>query len=111
MFAPNFQAPLTIVKSDGGHAYDTSDMAAIRQRIYEEKADWLIYVLDTGQSGHFDVIFACAEKMDWLDRTKTRVDHAGSGVVLGEDRKKFESRSSDTVRLADLLAVAKNELF
>ena len=47
--------------------------------------------------------------MDWLDRTKTRVDHAGSGVVLGEDRKKFESRSSDTVRLADLLAAAKNE--
>jgi arginyl-tRNA synthetase len=67
--------------------------------------------MDIGQSGHFDIIFACAEKMDWLDRTKTRVDHVGSGVVLGEDRKKFKLRSSDTARLADLLAAAKNELF
>lgn len=104
MFAPNLQVPLTIVKSNGGYTYDTSDMAAIRQRIHEEKADWLIYVTDMGQSGHFDIIFGCAEKMGWLDRTKTRVDHVGFGAVLGEDRKKFKSRSSDTVRLADLLA-------
>jgi len=32
--------PLTIVKSDGGFTYDTSDMATIKQRIEEEKADW-----------------------------------------------------------------------
>jgi len=27
----------------------------------------------------------------------------GFGVVLGEDKKKFKSRSSETVRLVDLL--------
>ena len=43
------QIPLTIVKSDGGFTYDTSDMAAIKQRIEEEKADWIIYVTDGGQ--------------------------------------------------------------
>lgn len=32
--------PLTIVKSDGGFTYDTSDMAAIKHHIEEEKADW-----------------------------------------------------------------------
>lgn len=32
--------PLTIVKSDGGFTYDTSDMAAIKQRVEEERADW-----------------------------------------------------------------------
>ena len=41
--------PFTIVKSDGGFTYDTSDMATIRQRIEEEKGDWLIYVTDAGQ--------------------------------------------------------------
>lgn len=41
--------PFTIVKSDGGFTYDTSDIAAIKQRIEEEKADWLIYVTDLGQ--------------------------------------------------------------
>lgn len=33
--------PLTLVKSDGGFTYDTSDMAALKQRIDEEKADWV----------------------------------------------------------------------
>lgn len=32
--------PLTIVKSDGGFTYDTSDMAAIKHRIEKERADW-----------------------------------------------------------------------
>ena len=41
--------PLTIVKSDGGFTYDTSDMAALKHRVEEEKADWLIYVVDSGQ--------------------------------------------------------------
>lgn len=41
--------PLTIVKSDGGFTYDSSDMATIKQRLEEEKADWLIYVTDSGQ--------------------------------------------------------------
>lgn len=43
------QIPLTIVKSDGGYTYDTSDMACIKQRIHEEKSDWIIYVVDAGQ--------------------------------------------------------------
>jgi hypothetical protein len=41
--------PFTIVKSDGGFTYDTSDLAAMKQRIEEEKCNWLIYVTDTGQ--------------------------------------------------------------
>lgn len=32
-----------------------------------------------------------------------RVDHVGFGVVLGEDKKKFKTRSGDTVKLSDLL--------
>lgn len=39
----NNEIPLTIVKSDGGFTYDTSDMAAIKQRIEEEKADWVYF--------------------------------------------------------------------
>lgn len=41
--------PLTIVKSDGGFTYDSSDMATIKQRLEEENADWIIYVTDSGQ--------------------------------------------------------------
>lgn len=49
MWAPGADIPLTIVKSDGGFTYDTSDMAALKQRLHEEKADWVLYVVDVGQ--------------------------------------------------------------
>ena len=73
-----------MVKSDGGYTYDTSDMAAIKQRIEEEKADWILYHTDVGQATHFNAIFACARKAGILDDSKTRVDHVGFGVVLGK---------------------------
>ena len=102
MWAEGSKIPMTIVKSDGGYTYDTSDMAAIKQRIEEEKANRLIYVTDLGQGPHFDLIFAGAKKVQWLT-DQVRVQHVGFGVVLGEDRKKFKTRSGDTVRLVDLL--------
>lgn len=96
--------PLTIVKTGGGFTYDTSDMATIKQRIHEEKADWIIYVTDIGQSTHFKAIYSCAKRAGIYDPSKVRIDHVGFGVVLGEDGKKFKTRSGDTVKLADLLS-------
>ncbi|XP_066257384.1 arginine--tRNA ligase, cytoplasmic [Euwallacea similis] len=103
MWGDSGTIPLTIVKSDGGFTYDTSDIAAIKQRIEEEKTDWIIYVTDAGQATHFFTIFACARKAGILNPAIHRVDHVGFGVVLGEDKKKFKTRSGDTVRLLDLL--------
>jgi arginyl-tRNA synthetase len=34
---------------DGGYTYDTSDLAAIKNRLVTEKGDILIYVVDSGQ--------------------------------------------------------------
>ncbi|XP_051903966.1 arginine--tRNA ligase, cytoplasmic [Hippocampus zosterae] len=103
VFAPGQPIPLTVVKSDGGYTYDTSDLAALRQRILDEKADIIIYVTDSGQGPHFQLVFAAAKMIGWYDPQVTRVEHAGFGVVLGEDKKKFKTRSGDTVRLMDLL--------
>jgi len=106
-FAEGQDVPLTVIKSDGGFTYDTSDLAAIQQRITEEEADRIVYVTDAGQGPHFQIIFAAAKQLGWLDREReeppVRADHVGFGVVLGEDKKKFKTRSGDTVRLADLL--------
>lgn len=51
VFAPGFSVPLTVVKSDGGFTYDTSDLAALHNRLFDEKADIIIYVVDSGQVG------------------------------------------------------------
>ncbi|XP_041881328.1 arginine--tRNA ligase, cytoplasmic isoform X1 [Corvus kubaryi] len=103
VFVPGFPVPLTIMKSDGGYTYDTSDLAALKHRLCEEKADILIYVVDSGQSVHFQTVFAAGQMIGWYDPKVTRVAHAAFGVVLGEDKKKFKTRSGDTVRLIDLL--------
>jgi len=103
MWTPEHKIPLTIVKSDGGYTYDTSDMAALKQRIEEEKANRIIYVTDLGQAPHFELVYAASRKIKWLQDDKVRVQHVGFGVVLGEDKKKFKTRSGDTVRLVDLL--------
>ena len=39
VFIPGHEVPLTIEKSDGGFTYDTSDLAALKQRLFEEKVD------------------------------------------------------------------------
>lgn len=98
--------PLMLQKSDGGYNYDTTDMAAIYQRINEEKGDRLIYVTDAGQSTHFQMIFKAAEKAGYLDPAQVHVDHVPFGLVLGNDGKKFRTRSGDTERLMDLILAA-----
>lgn len=98
--------PLMIQKSDGGYNYDTTDMAAIRHRLIDEKGDRLIYVTDAGQSQHFRMIFKAAELAGYLNPSDVRVDHVPFGLVLGNDGKKFRTRSGDTERLIDLINTA-----
>ena len=102
MYVEGFAVPLTVVKSDGGFTYATSDLTALRHRVHEEKADWLVYVVDAGQGLHLNTVFKGGLKAGYCT-AGTRIDHMAFGVVLGEDKKKFKTRSGDTVRLLDLL--------
>ncbi|MBI5447162.1 MAG: arginine--tRNA ligase [Gammaproteobacteria bacterium] len=98
--------PLMVQKSDGGFNYDTTDLAALRQRVDEEKADRLIYVTDQGQGNHFAMIFKAGENAGYVDPKKVRLDHVGFGLVLGADGKKFKTRSGEVEKLIDLLTTA-----
>lgn len=98
--------PLMIQKSDGGYNYDTTDLTALYHRIFFEKADRIIYVVDQGQSLHFQMIFQAAEKIGYLDPKKVKANHVPFGLVLGADGKKFRTRSGETERLIDLLLTA-----
>jgi arginyl-tRNA synthetase len=98
--------PLIIRKSDGGYTYDTTDLAALRYRLFEQGAGRVVYVTDKGQSTHFQQIFEAADLAGWMKERPARLDHVGFGLVLGEDKKKFRTRSGETVRLVDLLQEA-----
>ncbi len=98
--------PMILQKSDGGYNYATTDTAALLQRVRDEKADRIIYVVDGGQRLHFQMVFQAAEKASYFDPKKTKVEHIPFGVVLGPDGKKFKTRSGHTEKLLDLLLKA-----
>lgn len=98
--------PFMIQKADGGYNYSTTDLAALKQRVRDEKADRLIYVVDAGQAMHFKMLFSVAEKAGYYDPNKVRCEHVAFGVVLGPDGKKFKTRSGENIRLMDLLQTA-----
>lgn len=70
---------------------------------YLEKKRTQNLFIDLGQGVHFRLLEECAKKAGILDTKKTRMDFVGFGVVLGEDKKKFKTRSGDTVKLSELL--------
>jgi arginyl-tRNA synthetase len=94
--------PLIIQKTDGGFNYATTDLAALRYRIREDKADRIIYITDSGQSNHFAQFFQVARRADWIPAS-VEIVHVPFGLVQGEDGKKLKTRSGDTIRLRDLL--------
>ncbi|MDG9718874.1 arginine--tRNA ligase [Streptomyces sp. DH24] len=94
--------PLIVQKSDGGYGYAATDLSAIRDRVFNLKANTLLYVVDARQSLHFRMVFETARKAGWLNEDVTAVQLA-FGTVLGKDGKPFKTREGETVRLVDLL--------
>ncbi|WP_084461235.1 arginine--tRNA ligase [Nocardia kruczakiae] len=94
--------PLMVRKRDGGYGYDTTDLATIRYRISELGAQRLLYVTDSRQALHFQLIFETARRAGWLTE-KVDAEHIAYGTVLGPDGRPFKTRAGGTVRLMDLL--------
>ena len=112
--------PLIVQKSDGGYGYATTDLAALKQRLADEKADWVVYVTDAGQALHFRQVFDAARRAGFVPTapkdgdnsspSPPRIDHVGFGLVLGADGKRIRTRDEGAaVRLVELLdeAVAR----
>lgn len=94
--------PLIVQKSDGGFGYAATDLSAIRDRVFNLKADTLLYVVDARQSLHFRMVFETARRAGWLNDDVTARQLA-FGTVLGKDGKPFKTREGETVKLVDLL--------
>jgi arginyl-tRNA synthetase len=99
--------PVTLMvrKKDGGYGYGTTDLATIRYRIHDLKADRILYVVDSRQALHLRLTFEAARRAGWLT-DEIDVIHVAFGTVLGPDGRPFKTRSGDTVKLMDLLDAA-----
>jgi arginyl-tRNA synthetase len=94
--------PMILRKSDGGYGYDTTDLAAIRYRIRDLKANRLIYVVGAEQSLHFRMLFAVARQAGWLT-DEIRAEHAVIGLVSDPGGGRLRTRTGEPVRLITLI--------
>ncbi|MDX3588602.1 arginine--tRNA ligase [Streptomyces europaeiscabiei] len=99
--------PLIVKKSDGGYGYAATDLSAIRDRVFNLKANSLLYVVDARQSLHFKMVFETARRAGWLNdedvKAEIKLFQLAFGTVLGKDGKPFKTREGETIRLVDLL--------
>lgn len=98
--------PMIVQKKDGGYLYATTDLAALRYRQNQLKAERILYFVDVRQSFHFKHLFAVAHKAGFLAAT-TEVEHMGFGTVMGDDGKPFKTRSGGVAKLAELIEEAE----
>lgn len=104
----NGYQPMTYIKSESkgrAYTYDTTDIVALYHRITDEKADQIYYVVDHGQSLHFEQLFALGKTIGWLNSTKT-AKHISFGTIQGKDHKRIKSRDGNTPKLLDLVTEA-----
>jgi len=98
--------PLMVQKSDEGYLYATTDLAAIRYRVDELKANRILYVVDARQALHFAMVFECARQAGFAPE-RVKLVHVAFGTMMGPDGKPFKTREGGTVKLMDLLNEAE----
>ncbi len=94
--------PVIIQKSDGAFLYATTDLAAIRYRVNELKAERIIYVTDARQGLHFEMVFAVARMAKWVS-DNIKLAHVTFGSVQGADGRPLKTREGENVKLKELL--------
>lgn len=77
----------------GNFTYDTTDLAALKYRLQDMKADRVYYVVDSGQANHFELLFHVARQVGYLKNQDVR--HVNFGFVLTPSGKKISSRKTD----------------
>ncbi|MBM3277893.1 MAG: arginine--tRNA ligase [Candidatus Handelsmanbacteria bacterium] len=102
--------PVIIQKSDGAYLYATTDLAAVRYRARQLKADRVLYVVDARQDLHLRQVFAVARAADFAPASCS-LEHHAFGTMMGRDGKPFRTRQGGTVKLLELLDEAEARAF
>ena len=102
--------PCMILKSDGASLYNTTDLATIMERMKLYHPDKIVYVVDKRQDLYFEQVFRCARKTK-LVKPETELKFLGFGTMNGKDGKPFKTRDGGVMRLENLIADTKEEMY
>ncbi len=100
--------PLLLVKSNGSHSYETTDLACIWERMHKWSPDEIWYLTDSRQALHFEQVFRAARKAK-IVKEDTVLEFIPFGTMNGTDGKPFKTRDGGTMKLDDLLDLAAVE--
>jgi len=104
--------PALIRKSDGSTLYITRDLAAALYRQEEYSFDHCLYVVDNGQSLHFQQLFKVLELMGYS--WNTLCEHVPFGLVLNKSEEgnweKGKTRTGQASLLKDVLDAAREKI-
>ncbi len=99
---PNEEAPLMLLKSDGGTTYATRDLATVKFRKQKWDPDLVIYEVGAEQTLHFRQVFAAAKLLTYVTNVNSLI-HTKHGLYLDTDGKKFATRMGKTIKLEEVL--------
>lgn len=94
--------PMIVQKSDGGFLYHTTDLAALKYRTQALSADRIIYLTDSRQIHHFQLLFAVGKLVGYL-LNEVEPEHLVFGSVLNKDGEPFRTRGGNNVLLRELI--------
>jgi arginyl-tRNA synthetase len=102
--------PALVRYSSGAYSYVASDLATVRLRVEEWKADEILYVVGAPQALHLNQVFQIARRWGYKD---VKFEHIAFGSVLEKDPKTgktqmFRTRGGRVVELAALLDESVN---
>ena len=100
--------PTILIKRDGGFGYQITDIATIKMRVEDLKADEIYYFVDQRQSLHFEQVFQSVEKLKFAPNLI--VKHYGFGTVNGKDGKPFKTRDGGVMTLENLIKMSKDKV-
>lgn len=100
--------PLLFIRTNKTVSYETTDLATILQRKKEENPDEIWYVVDAGQSLHFEQVFRAARRAK-LVNDNVVLEHIGFGTMNGKDGHPFKTRDGGVMPLKTLIDMVNEE--
>ncbi|MCQ2735532.1 MAG: arginine--tRNA ligase, partial [Alphaproteobacteria bacterium] len=100
--------PVILIKSDGGYTYHTTDIATIKMRVEQLKAQEIVYFTDSRQQLHFEQVFEATQKLNIAP--DVALQHIVFGTVNGADGKPFKTRDGGVMNLETLIEISKDKV-
>ncbi|NIH16628.1 MAG: arginine--tRNA ligase [Buchnera aphidicola (Periphyllus lyropictus)] len=89
-------------KKDGSFLYSIIDIACIKYRYEQLKAEIILYYVDSRQKQHLLQIYEISKIAGYIPNN-IKVKHHIFGMMLSENNQPFQTRSGNTIKLIELI--------